>query len=150
MNSPRILLAVLCLALMCGGCDTFERRSKEKAATFASLTPTEREKLKHGVVEVGDTPDMVYIALGAPDEKFERADAKGARKIWIYNSYHQEYAGTAQTGYHRILVYNPASKSYSVYFEPIYTDVYADRVEENIRIEFRQDKVAAIEQPRAP
>ena len=147
MKFPLLVSAVL-LSVALAGCDTFARRSGEKAAVFAALTPAQREKLKQGVIGIGDTPDMVFIALGRPDEKRETATAGGRETIWIYDSYHQEYEGNLQTGFHRLLVYDPVRKSYLVYYDPIYTDIYSERTEENIRVTFRDGKVAVIEQPK--
>ncbi len=141
-------LPLLLLAVLLGGCSTFERRSQEKAATFESLSPEEREKLKRGVIEIGNNPDMVYIALGRPDQTRERATAEGRETIWTYNSYHREYEGQYQTGYRRILLYDPVRRRYTVFYDPIYTDVYSDHTEEHIRIKFVDDRVVEIEQPK--
>ena len=146
------LIPTICLTaslLILAGCDTFERRSQEKAGTFTSLSPDAQEKLKRGVIEIGNTPDMVYIALGAPDEKHDKTTAKGHTTTWVYNSYHQEYEGNVQTGYHRMLVYDPVRKRYAVFYEPVYTDVYSEHEEEHIRIKFQDDGVVEIEQPKA-
>lgn len=148
MKSPLLVsLALLTLALT--GCDTFDRRSQEKASTFAALGPEEREKLRRGVIEVGNTPDMVYIALGRADERRETTTAKGRETVWIYNTYYREYEGNLQTGYRRILVFDPVRRRYNVFFEPVYTDIYSDHQEEHIRIVFQDDKVASIEQPKS-
>lgn len=143
-----LLLAATLLVVVLAGCDTFEHRAQQKAATFASLTPEQREKLKHGVIGLGDTTDMVYIALGAPDEKEEKTTATGRESDWIYNVYHEEYAGNVVSGYHRVLVYDPARKRYAVYIDPIHTDVYQETEEEYIRVSFQDDRVVAIEQPK--
>lgn len=146
MKKP-FLVPLLLLALTLAGCDTFNRRSQEKAATFETLSPEEREKLRRGVIEVGNTPDMVYIALGRPDETRETTTEAGRETIWTYNTYYQEYEGNIRTGYRRHLVYDPVRKRYFVYYQPTYTDVYSHHEEEHIRIVFRNDKVAVIEQP---
>ena len=143
-----LLLPFLLLAVLLAGCSTFERRSQEKAATFESLSPEEREKLKRGVIEIGNSPNMVYIALGRPDQTRERATAEGRETIWTYTSYHREYEGQYQTGYRRILLYDPVRKRYTVFYDPIYTDVYSNHTEEHIRIKFVDDKVVEIEQPK--
>ncbi|HWL17307.1 MAG TPA: hypothetical protein VNR00_16995 [Opitutus sp.] len=143
-----ILLPLLLVATLLAGCDTFDRRSKEKAATFESLSPEEREKLRRGVIELGNTPDMVYIALGRPDQRRESDTGQGREMTWIYNTYHREYEGNFHSGYRRILVYDPVRKRYLVYYEPIYTDVYSEHEEEHIRIIFRDGRVVAIEQPK--
>jgi hypothetical protein len=139
---------VLFAVLLTAGCDTFARRSQQKADTFAALSPAEREKLKRGVIELGNSPDMVYIALGRPDEQHEKTTPQGKELTWVYNSYHQEFAGTLHTGYRRIVVFDPGTRRYLVYFEPVYADVYRDHTEERIRIKFRDGKVVEIEQPK--
>jgi hypothetical protein len=148
MKKP-VLLPLILLTLAFAGCDTFDRRSQERASTFESLTPEEREKLRRGVIEIGNTPDMVYIALGRPDETRDTETADGREKVWIYNTYHQEYEGNVRTGYRRILVFDPVRGRYTVFYEPLYTEVFSHHTEENIRVVFRNDKVAMIEQPKS-
>jgi len=149
MKTPFLLTTLLLsLTFFAAGCSTFERRSQEKAATFASLSPAEQEKLRRGVIELGNTPDMVYIALGRPDETKEKTTAAGRETTWIYNSYHEEYEGNVHTGYHRILVFDPGRRRYVVFYQPIYTDIYSEHTEEHIRITFVNDKVTVIEQPK--
>lgn len=149
MKKPlQFLLPLLILAL--AGCSTFERRSEEKASTFAALSPEEREKLRRGVIEIGNSPDMVYIALGKPDETRETATPEGRETVWIYNRYYQEYEGNFRSGYRRILLFDPVRNRYVVFFEPVYTDVFSHHSEENIRIVFRNDRVVLIEQPKSP
>jgi hypothetical protein len=147
MKSPALLLIALA-ALMLAGCDTFEKRSQQKADTFASLSPEEKDKLKRGVIEIGNSPDMVYIALGRPDEQHETTTANGHEVVWVYNSYHQDFQGTLHTGYRRVLLYDPGRRRYNVYFDPVYTDVYSEHTEERIRIKFRDGKVVEVEQPK--
>ncbi len=141
------LPALLVLAL--AACDTFESRSHEKAATFESLSPAEREKLKRGVIELGNTPEMVYIALGRPDEKHESTTTSGVETVWTYDTYHQEYEGNIHSGYRRILVWDPRLKRYFVFYDPVYTDVYSEHKEENIKIKFKNGKVTEVEQPKS-
>jgi hypothetical protein len=145
---PLLVAALTLLAL--AGCDTFENRTRQKAAVFAALDPQTRAKLQGGVIELGQTPDMVYIALGAPDDEYENASAHGTEKTWIYNSYHQEFAGNQQTGYRRVLVYNPDTRRYTSCFEPVCTNIFVEHTEERIRITFRDGKVTVIEQPKLP
>src|SRR5688572_18440159 len=113
-----LFLPILLFAALAAGCSTFEKRSQEKAATFESLTPEEREKLKRGVIEIGNNPDMVYIALGRPDQTRETSTAEGRETIWIYNTYHREYEGQFHSGYRRILLYDPVRKRYTVFYDP--------------------------------
>ena len=141
-----LLLGVLGAALLLAGCNTLDRRIQQNATTFNSLDPQTQEKLRKGVVELGYTGTMVYIALGAPDEKRDNLTKAGRTTDWIYNTYRQDYAGTAHVGYRRMVAFDPATKRPVVWLEPVYADVYRDRVEPRIRISFKDGRVSAIEQ----
>jgi outer membrane protein assembly factor BamE (lipoprotein component of BamABCDE complex) len=127
-------------------CSTFEQRAKEKGAVFHALDAATQTRLEARQIEVGDTQDMVYISLGAPDEKKEHLTAGSRTTTWVYSAYWQEYQGTRLVGYRRQVVYDPGSKSYRVYHEPDYQPVYAPRVEDRVRITFQDGRVTVIEQ----
>lgn len=146
--SPRLLVvacAGLALAAL-AGCNTFERRAEEKAAVFRALDPGTQARLEARQIEVGDTLDMVYIALGAPDEKREHLTPSGKTTTWVYSAYWQEYQGTRLVGFRRDVVYDAASKSYRVLNTPDYQPVYAPRMEERVRITFQDGRVTVVEQ----
>jgi len=134
-------LLLLPLLVLLAGCSTVDRRITEKAAVFESLDPATQEQLRKGMVEVGYDTDMVYIALGSPDERREIATAAGRDQVWIYSTYFQEYVGTTV---HYRRYYD--SKSGQVYVVPLRNHHYRDRVDERIRITFRNGKVTMIEQ----
>jgi hypothetical protein len=142
----RFLFALATLVL--AGCSTFEKRAEEKAAVYSQLDPATQEKLRKGIIEIGNTPDMVFIALGQPDSKTEQITAERREETWIYNSYYTEYSGSQHLGYRRMVEYNRVTKSYYVYYEPVRVEVYRDRVEDRIRITFRDGKVSMIEQAK--
>lgn len=146
MKIPFTILAVL-LAVALTGCDTFDRRARQKAEVFQALSPEQQEKLRRGEIGLGDSPDMVYIALGEPTDRRETATAAGHEMVWIYNSYYTDYEGQFHSGYRRHVVFDPKSRRYFVYHQPVFTDVYSEREEENIRVKFRDGRVAEIEQP---
>ncbi len=141
----RLLLPILLLALL-AGCSTIDKRIEEKSSVFAGLDAATQEKLRKGIVEIGYTPEMVYIALGRPDEKRERVSAEGRELTWIYSTYRQEYAGTGVAGHRRTVIYDPASKRSYIMWEPIVTDFYRNEIEDRIRVSFRDGKVSVIEQ----
>jgi len=138
--------AVLALAL--AGCSTFDSRAKEKAAVYNQLDSNTQQRLKKGEIAFGDTADLVYIALGNPDERKSTTTAAGEKMTWIYNVYWQEYAGSVHTGYRRIVIYDPGLKRYIVYYEPVRTDVYRERVDERIRVELTNGRVTSVEQTK--
>ncbi|MBC7366541.1 MAG: hypothetical protein H7343_06980 [Undibacterium sp.] len=139
-------LALIALTVLFAGCSTIDSRIREKSAAFAALDAPTQDKIRLGRVEVGFTTDLVYIALGGPDERTTRTSATGTDETWIYNSYHQDYLGSAHTGYRRYVVIDPRTKQPVVFYEPVYTQIYQDRIEERIRIAFQAGKVDAIEQ----
>lgn len=139
----RLLLFPIILLL--AGCSTIDRRITEKAAVFESLDPATQEQLRKGMVEVGYNTDLVYIALGRPDERRERITAAGREEVWIYSSYYQEYAGTS-VAYRRYIGYHPVTGKRVIYLEPVHQHHYRDRVNERIRVTFRDGKVTEIEQ----
>jgi hypothetical protein len=90
----------------------------------------------------------VYIALGNPDERTAKTTADGETMTWVYNEYWQEYAGSVMSGYRRFVVYDKASKRYVVYYEPVRTDIYQQRVDERIRVEMKNGRVSSVEETK--
>ena len=138
------LAAALLLALT--GCSTVHSRIKERYTTFVSLDPATQDRLRLGRVEIGDTPDMVYIALGRPTKTTDRTTSDGRESTWSYKSFYEEYAGTMQTGYQRTVIVDKASNRAFIRVDPIYTDLYRQRSEEYIRLSFKNGRVDSIEQ----
>jgi hypothetical protein len=132
-------------AVLFSGCSTFNSRAEEKSGVFNSLDQETQDRLKAGNIYVGDTPDMVYIALGVPDTKMQRITSDGRQLIWIYKTYYQDYQGTQLVGYRRQLV-RVGPNRYAVHLEPIRADIYDERSEENMRITFVNGQVSSVEQ----
>ena len=145
---PRFLAVTFAaLALVfAAGCQNVADRIKEKPEVFAKLDRVIQEKIKLGIVELGYSPDMVYLALGEPSEKRETIAEAGRSETWIYSTYFQRYDGTAFVGYARRVYFDPGTKSYRTFYEPAYSDVYREGKEDHIRIVFKDGKVTVIEQ----
>lgn len=146
MNFRRLLLSIVAVgALALTGCNTFESRAREKSQVFQALPPDTRERLHRGRINVGDSQDMVYIALGYPDEVREVTTAQGVQTLWIYRTYWQEYEGTEWVGWRRSVV--PLRRGgYAVVHHPVTADVYATHADDTIRVTFARGVVAAVEQ----
>jgi hypothetical protein len=138
-------VVVLTGAGLLAGCDTFSRRAERKADVFYSLDEATQARLKEKNIQVGDSPDMVYIALGVPDSKRQRLTSDGRELIWSYRTYYQDYLGSELVGYRRYFV-PVAPDRYVVHFEPVRREVYNERLEENIRVTFVNGRVSMIEQ----
>jgi len=143
---PLLLLSVF-LGVLMTGCSTVSSRIEQKSAVFNSLDAPTQERLKKSVVAIGDTTDMVYIALGRPDRIRERATSTGHHQTWIYSFHWEEYEGS-HFGYRREAYFNPRSRSWHVYYDPVHLDTFRDREEEYMRVSFQGDKVFAIEQTK--
>ena len=141
-----LFAALLTLVLAMTGCSTIDSRIREKSSVFAALDAPTQDKIRLGRIEVGFSTDLVYMSHGAPDERLTTTSATGTDETWIYNSYSQEYLGSALVGYRRYVVIDPKTRQPIVYFEPVYDSIYRERVEERIRIIFKGGKVEAIEQ----
>lgn len=137
-------LAVLLFA----GCESVDSRIAQNPQLFASLDPATQNKIKQGIIDIGYTEDMVYLALGAPDQKREARTAAGAQTIWVYSTYFERYDGTHFAGYHRRIYYDRYLNTYRVYFEPVFADAYRPEIEERIRVTFNNGRVAVIEQTK--
>jgi len=149
MRKPQklLILSMIGLALvLLAGCSTINSRIKDNAAYFDSLPLESQERIRKGIVEVGDTADMVFIAMGAPSEKRSSRSAARDVETWIYKIHYQDWVGRAFLGYRRVVVYDEKTKRSYVYREPVYEDIYRERTEERIRIEFDRGVVTAIEQ----
>lgn len=145
MKNPLTLLTCLA-ALVLAGCSTVQSRIEEKSTVFNALPAETQSRIQQGLVDVGYTPDMVYIAMGNADKVIERSTTDGNETVWIYNSYYQEYEGSRFAGYRRSVYYDNRIKAYRVFYEPVRADIYSDRVEEVARVVFKNGKVASIEQ----
>lgn len=141
-----LLLAAATLIL--AGCNSFNARARQMSAVYNQLAPSEQERLQRGAINIGDTPEMVYIALGNPDERRDVLNADGTHTTWVYNTYWQQYEGQAWLGYRRVIVPARGGRGYVVYHEPVTQDVYRTHVDEAIRVTFSNGTVQSVEQQR--
>ncbi len=147
----RRILTTFMLAASLGflvGCQTVDDRIREKPEVFANVDAATQDKIKQGIIDLGYSEDMVYLALGAPDQKREAVNADGRTVTWIYNTYYQRYDGTAFVGYNRRVYFDPYLKTYRLYYHPVFAETYRDEKEERIRVIFKEGKASVIEQTK--
>jgi hypothetical protein len=142
----RITSLILCVFLaLAAGCSSVDSRIRQNEAGFRALDPETQQKLRNGKVEVGYTPDMVFIALGKPSGRSERSTKDGLTMIWTYTSSHTEYAGRAMTHTRRVVVVDPRTGRRAILIQPVYSDIYEETEDEAVRIEFKEGRVSSIE-----
>jgi hypothetical protein len=84
-----LLGAALGIALLVTGCESDgSSRVQEKSAVYATLKPWQKKYIDTGVIAMGFTPDMVYMAIGNPTEK---KPADGG-ELWIFKNYYPSVA----------------------------------------------------------
>ena len=146
MRIPFPRLLVCFFLLLAAGCSTIQSRIEQRQDVFSTLSAEQQEKIRKGIVEIGYTPDMVYMAMGAPSEKRSKATRDGKRTTWIYNTYYEDWVGRTFAGYRRVVVYDQKTGRRYIIHEPVFENVYRSRKEERIRVEFTDGLVSAIEQ----
>ncbi len=140
-----ITLAAVAVALgFFAGCNTFHSRARQMSAVYDQLPASEQQRLQRGQISIGDSPEMVYIALGNPDERRDTTTADGTHTTWVYRTYWQQYEGTAWLGYRRVIV--PTARGYAIFHEPVTTDVYRTHVDDRFRVTFANNRVSQVEQ----
>ena len=90
MNTNPVHGLVLILALASSGCDPasgIATRISERSAVFTQLTPDQKAKIEQGVVEIGFTADMVYMAMGRPQKVTEKTVPLGQVAMWTYRNF---------------------------------------------------------------
>lgn len=137
-------LAVIGL-LFTSGCASFDSRVEEKAYVFDALSPETKQRLKEGEIRPGDSFDMVYIALGAPNEKSQVVTANGSETIWTYSRFDRRYEGESLVGYQRVVTREGLLGGYRVSYVPVSESVYTESDDERFRVTFANGQVTAIE-----
>ncbi len=147
MKTISPLLPVLAAAgiFLSAGCASFESRSEEKSYVFNSLPPETQQRLKDGEIHIGDTQDMVYIALGDPTDKRESVSQDGRTSTWIYATYESHYEGEEFIGYRRIVTRRGVLGGYHVEYVPVSETIYHEHTDERFRVTFADGRVTEIE-----
>ena len=137
-------IALGCIALLCG-CMSDQRliqaRIQRNQALFDTYPAETQLRLQHGVVQVGDTPEMVRMAFGAPTRIRERQTADGISEIWSYDKYETRYVAIPETQ----TVYYESQFGRIPAMGTRWADYPNSTLVEKRRVEFKKGKVEAIE-----
>jgi hypothetical protein len=129
-------LALLLTALLVG-CVTPDARIKRNQAIFDALPPAEQALIREGKVGIGFTPEMVRLAVGDPDQRWMRTDAKGESESWSYTTYDTALGDPLYSGlYHRY------HGGYPVYYDGFYRR--DARAREVFKVVFTDGRVSEI------
>ncbi|CAM2899517.1 hypothetical protein [Rariglobus hedericola] len=133
-----LLVALLAMTLGFAGCATPDARIKRSPEVFARLSPDQQALVKEGRVAIGFDEDAVMLALGLPDRKWTRTDAKGTQEVWSYTTWENDLGQPLYRGWYHL----------SPDFSPVYYLNYpARREREYFKVIFGADrKVSVIEE----
>jgi hypothetical protein len=67
------------------GCSTTSSRIRQHQEAFDAYPERVQHNLRQGVIEVGYTPEMVFIALGEPDRKVDVVSGEEAAQLWTWS-----------------------------------------------------------------
>jgi hypothetical protein len=134
------LCAVAAAAL--AACATPASRIERNPAVFATYPPEVQENIRKGIVEVGYTTDMVFIAKGEPKRKYQRRTADGVFDVWSYVG--TDYWTDRQRVMGSYHVQDASGKTRTLH-DSVWVDVRQEREYEKMRIEFQDGVVTALE-----
>lgn len=126
------LLALIVLT----GCSSPAARISKSPELFESYPAPTQALIRGGKVGLGFDEDMVRLAVGEPDRKWERTDGEGETEIWAFTRFETAdglplYRG----GYHR--AYDGIYPYYGLY--------PTRKAQDYFRITFRDGKVILVE-----
>jgi len=73
---------LLAFLLLLASCASLERRIEQNQTVFNQLPPETQERVRNGVIIIGDSPDAVRIAKGPPHRTSLRQTESSRVEIW--------------------------------------------------------------------
>ena len=136
-----LLTSVLSLT----GCESVSTRIKEREAVYRGWSQPTQERIKRGEIKVGDGFDMVYVALGSPDE-METFTVKngGVLTIWGYPKIKQRLAAEETVNYEDVSDYNIATGERVHYQVPNRQKVFRTEKSNGMQVIFRDGAVTSV------
>ncbi|MBU0678691.1 MAG: hypothetical protein KJ626_11300 [Verrucomicrobia bacterium] len=142
MRNVLKLCSMLTLLGLIVACNTPEARIKKNTEMFDGFPPDVQERVRQGKIAVGDTRDMVFIALGEPNRQYVRTTADGDAELWSYVDRDVRPERERVTGSFRV---RDSQGRYRNVNESMWVSVDHYTEYERLRIELINGKVHAIE-----
>jgi len=147
MRLPFLLLPVLLVAgLGLAGCSSVADPTASRGEMDGALPVRTQQRLLRGTVLVGDTPDMVRLALGEPDQRADAPDAAGPGSVWIYKKYYQQIEHREATGWSRVIVPEVRNQNDVVVQPSVTQELYRAEVDDYLRVAFVGGVVSSVAQ----
>ncbi len=138
MRFPLVISLLLSALLLATGCvsSTPQSRISKNREAYSRYPSNVQRMISAGMVDVGFTPEMVRLALGAPNREFSRQTENGSTEVWVYHDSSPRFSigfGIGSYGRHSASSVGVATS----------TGDY-DR-DERVRVAFRDGQVTEIE-----
>ena len=125
---------LLLSVILFSSCATPARRIRANPEAFAALTAEQQALVEEGRIALGFPPDAVRLALGSPQRVYLRQTEEGVSDIWSY------VRTDSRTDRRSVRVSDAEGGRHNVW-----VDVDSHREIERLRVEFRDNKVVAVE-----
>ena len=133
---PITLLLALTTVVLLTGCSTPDSRIAKNQRDFSQYPAEVQKKIRAGEVDVGFTPEMVRLALGAPTRQFNRRTETGTVELWVYHDNSPRFSiGLGFGSYGRHSGGSVGVSTSTGGYDP----------EEKMRVEFRDARVTAVD-----
>ena len=84
---PGALSLLFMLAFLSTGCQTTTSRIAEKQKLFNQFPAETQALIRNGQLALGFSPDMTWMALGPPTQRYIKETTTGTQEIWSYHHY---------------------------------------------------------------
>lgn len=82
----RMWFPLLVAAALLAGCQSYPSdRISARQAEFNSWPPDVQAQVRQGLVQIGFTPDQVWMALGDPQTKTMAGPPGDVTEVWVYH-----------------------------------------------------------------
>ena len=138
-----VWVAVLLPCLLAGCASTPAKRIAQNQDLFDSLPVADQARIRGGEIDLGYTPDMVRIAYGDPQRQRVRRTAEGTTEVWDYLDTVHSY-DRQRVDIDGLSIYGAGGVRTTS--GGAWISVLQEKQTLRARVEFRQGKVAAIEE----
>ncbi|MGC4071442.1 MAG: hypothetical protein QM760_02770 [Nibricoccus sp.] len=146
MKTPLVLFSCLA-ALVLARTSTVESRIEEKSHVFNTLSPDAQAHIKQGLVDIGYTQDMVYMAMGKADRVTERANEGGTETVVLTTAIIRSTKARRFANTRGWCITTSASRR--IGDDERCVDAFSDHAEEVARVVFKDGKVVSVEQMKS-
>jgi hypothetical protein len=135
-----ITLVAAATAIFAAGCAT-----SRTPTTATRLEPKIRAQVEKGIIEPGFTPEMVFLALGKPNEPAESLVDATANGTWVYHNFNGSGRDVLKPGFRRRVIHGSGRQSDVITTERMDEKNTPDLQANALYVTFRDGRVVEIQ-----